>query len=778
MSADLDSVSDPSSDSSKSPTSFVSSNMSHSAVPTATQSRGIAASAYAQQCRELMQLMNRMRSAGVATELDLPRVAVIGNQSAGKSSLVEAISGIKVPRDAGTCTRCPFEVRLRHSSDAWYCRILLRFETDSDGGPLDTIREIPFGDVIRDPVHVEGRLRRAQLAILNPSVAPKDFADATEAVVREAKEGKTVLGSTEQLSFSTNLVCIDIVGPDVTDLAFLDLPGIISNVDEGEDPGNIDLIRNLVTKTITGNCLILLTLSMRDDIENQSAMRLAKEVDPAGSRTIGVLTKADTLQEGEHERWFQVLRNERAKLSNGYYVTKQPGAADLGKNLSFEVAREAEKKFFLSTAPWTSLPAELQRRLGTPKLTVDLSSKLSSYIKTKLPEIRQVVSDTLAGAMTNIERLPPPPSEDPSGELIGLLGTFRYDLDAFVSGDVGSEALIVELKRIFSGFADNIRATRPRFNPFEKTDTRYGKHATSRQWVIVSDLTKSSGVLCNESSKNHRKFVLEMNVADVCAHLASHKTRETPLNTPFPAKATLMVQTTVGWSEITLNAIEAVRIPITETIASLVEKHFGRYVESGLKATVHDVVTEMVDQLVRECQASLEKLLRFESIPFTQNDHYYRASKEKAFVEYSEQRKTGIDLKNPSDDARSYLQKALSNLSYAGMSGLEMEDLAKLLPSDDYAEELDVMAHVFASWKVSYKRLIDNVPRYIDHEIVRRLPSVISHALVTSINYRDKEAAAHLLAEGLDVQAERADLLKRIERISEAKKLLSAFGRV
>ena len=38
-------------------------------------------------------------------DIDLPQIAVIGNQSAGKSSLIEAISGITLPREAGTCTR-------------------------------------------------------------------------------------------------------------------------------------------------------------------------------------------------------------------------------------------------------------------------------------------------------------------------------------------------------------------------------------------------------------------------------------------------------------------------------------------------------------------------------------------------------------------------------------------------------------------------------------------------------------------------------------------------
>lgn len=116
------------------------------------------------------------------------------------------------------------EVRLQQSDDPWNCRISIRFETGEDGRPLEKIAEIPFGKLIRDPNEVEGALRRAQLAVLNPSVSPSRWAEATAHDVKQAKEGVTVLGSKKQLSFSTNLVCIDISGPDVTDLAFLDLP--------------------------------------------------------------------------------------------------------------------------------------------------------------------------------------------------------------------------------------------------------------------------------------------------------------------------------------------------------------------------------------------------------------------------------------------------------------------------------------------------------------------------------------------------------------------------
>ncbi|KAG9308179.1 P-loop containing nucleoside triphosphate hydrolase protein [Chiua virens] len=74
----------------------------------------------AQNRREMLELVNRLHDTGVQTDIDLPMIAVIGNQSAGKSSLIESISGITLPRSSGTCTRCPTEcnsrTRMRHGN--------------------------------------------------------------------------------------------------------------------------------------------------------------------------------------------------------------------------------------------------------------------------------------------------------------------------------------------------------------------------------------------------------------------------------------------------------------------------------------------------------------------------------------------------------------------------------------------------------------------------------------------------------------------------------------
>lgn len=74
---------------------------------------------------------------------------------------------------------------------------------------------IPFGSTITDKKHVEERIRRAQRAILNPSVSHEIFLSGPD------RDPDTK----HELSFSKNCVCLELSGPDLTDLSFCDLPG-------------------------------------------------------------------------------------------------------------------------------------------------------------------------------------------------------------------------------------------------------------------------------------------------------------------------------------------------------------------------------------------------------------------------------------------------------------------------------------------------------------------------------------------------------------------------
>src|SRR5437762_14361902 len=86
--------------------------------------------------QKLNAIIKALRDVGTEEVVKLPKIAVIGNQSAGKSSLIEAISQVRLPRASGTCTRCPMEVILRRGdaeNPIWNCKVSLRFEHDEVG---------------------------------------------------------------------------------------------------------------------------------------------------------------------------------------------------------------------------------------------------------------------------------------------------------------------------------------------------------------------------------------------------------------------------------------------------------------------------------------------------------------------------------------------------------------------------------------------------------------------------------------------------------------------
>jgi hypothetical protein len=133
------------------------------------------------------------------------------------------------------------------------------------------------------------------------------------------------------------------------------------------------------------------------DFENQGAHRLAKEHDPEGKRTIGllqffelvefqpifaigVLTKPDRIPTGEESNWLPFIRNEKERLENNWFCVKQPSSADLKANITWSQARQMEDDFFSSKSPWCDLERMYQKYLRTGNLVERLSSVLSDLI--------------------------------------------------------------------------------------------------------------------------------------------------------------------------------------------------------------------------------------------------------------------------------------------------------------------------------------------------------------------------------------------------------------
>ncbi|CAG8658114.1 2704_t:CDS:2, partial [Acaulospora colombiana] len=293
----------------------------------------------------------------ISLNVNLPQLVVIGSQSSGKSSLFEGITRLGLPRSSGTCTRGT------KRGTTWRCRIGLKYEFQVSGERLPHPRLETFGEDIFDPYDVPERISRAQAAILRPDVDWRNFLES---------------GQYETSSdFSFNSVTVEIEGPEVEDLTFVDLPGIIAADPEGQ-PGLKERVRGMALAYVQKEeSLILLVYQCDQDDLTQGAVELAKECDPQGNRTIVVLTKPDLPTLRSTAQVLMAPWKQRFRESENWFVVRQPDGNYINQfdPNAWGVAREEEEIFFREKWQEEWNDQSLQSRLGTKNLRNYLPAK-------------------------------------------------------------------------------------------------------------------------------------------------------------------------------------------------------------------------------------------------------------------------------------------------------------------------------------------------------------------------------------------------------------------
>lgn len=166
-------------------------------------------------------------------------------------------------------------------------------------------------------------------------------------------------------------------------LTLVDLPGI-TKVPVGDQPPDIETqIRNMILEFITkDNCLILAVSPANSDLANSDALKLAREVDPSGNRTIGVITKLDLMDQGTDAR--DILENKHLPLKRGYIGVVNRSQRDIDGRKDIKAALMAERQFFLTHPAYR----HMAERMGTGYLQKALNQQLTNHIKDTLPALR------------------------------------------------------------------------------------------------------------------------------------------------------------------------------------------------------------------------------------------------------------------------------------------------------------------------------------------------------------------------------------------------------
>ncbi|KAG7640805.1 Dynamin central domain [Arabidopsis suecica] len=290
---------------------------------------------------------------GSQSTIALPQVAVVGSQSSGKSSVLEALVGRDfLPRGNDICTRRPLRLQL------------VQTKPSSDGGSDEE-----WGEFLHhDPV------RRIY-----------DFSE-----IRREIEAETNRVSGENKGVSDIPIGLKIFSPNVLDISLVDLPGI-TKVPVGDQPSDIEArIRTMILTYIKEpSCLILAVSPANTDLANSDALQIAGNADPDGHRTIGVITKLDIMDRGTDAR--NHLLGKTIPLRLGYVGVVNRSQEDILMNRSIKDALVAEEKFFRSRPVYSGLTD----RLGVPQLAKKLNQVLVQHIKALLPSLKSRINNAL-----------------------------------------------------------------------------------------------------------------------------------------------------------------------------------------------------------------------------------------------------------------------------------------------------------------------------------------------------------------------------------------------
>lgn len=291
--------------------------------------------------KELNDTLGELQSLGIQHVTSLPELVLVGDQSAGKSSLMSGFSDIYLPRSEGACTRCPVHIRLSgaQAGGPWACRISLQQDYDYRP-PQGVTRANPFGpwfekrrDIkdfanLNDPSKIEETLRWAQIATLNPKHDHSLYKPGTGEYWKRYHPLSSDGGDAfrNEAAFSPNTVALDISAPGLADLSFYDLPGVFTSAKQDEDQYLVKVVRNLTAKYISHKqAIILWAVPMNVDAETSSTFSIIRE-QKAQARTIGIMTKADLLPPNPTAaaQWMAMLRGEQHKVGHGYFMTARP----------------------------------------------------------------------------------------------------------------------------------------------------------------------------------------------------------------------------------------------------------------------------------------------------------------------------------------------------------------------------------------------------------------------------------------------------------------------
>ncbi|PON69181.1 Dynamin superfamily [Trema orientale] len=309
-------------------------------------------SSYNDRIRPVLDAVDKLRNLAVMEEgIELPTIVVVGDQSSGKSSVLESLARISLPRGQGICTRVPLIMRLQNHSN-----------------PLPEL----------------------YLEYNNGKVVHVDEESISEAINLATEE---IAGGGKGISKTPLTLVVKKNG--VPDLTMIDLPGITRVPVHGQPENIYDQIKDIIMEYIKPEASIILNvLSATVDFPTCESIRMSQSVDRTGERTLAVVTKSDKAPEGLLEK----VTADDVNIGLGYVCVRNRVGDE-----SYEEARFEESKLFQTHSELSKIDKSI---VGIPVLAQKLTQIQAKSIARNLPDIVKKINDKLNQNLAEFKKLP------------------------------------------------------------------------------------------------------------------------------------------------------------------------------------------------------------------------------------------------------------------------------------------------------------------------------------------------------------------------------------
>ncbi|KAI1175242.1 P-loop containing nucleoside triphosphate hydrolase protein [Nemania sp. FL0916] len=615
----------------------------------------------------LLNAVDQLRHQGIDHYISLPQIIVFGDQSSGKSSVLQAISGVPFPVKSNLCTRFPIELILRRSN-----------KTNV------TVSIVPHHLSAADPKFSNFRENLDALSDL-------------ALLIERAKVAMDT--SLQSKGFSKDLLRIEVSGPHHPQLTIVDLPGLIHSETKQQGVSAVELVKDVVQEYMKQpRSIILAVVSAKNDFANQVVLKLARSADPDGERTMGVITKPDTLVEGsESEALFVSLaENKQFEFSLGWHVLRNLDSEKIEGELVLTRRNEEEEAFF-SGGIWSTLPAAM---LGVQKLRTRLSEILLKQIASELPSLIKEIENKLRDCKGELARMRPPRVDTEQQK--EYLQEINFDFQLLVKSakdGVYTEPFFEEPKTDI-GSEQRLRAVIQRLNQEFATQMVDSGHARR---IVSSYKTCSHEDITPDNTVSRDDLIEETRDT-----LKKNRGLELPgsFNSSSIVKTLFFGQST-PWKQIVTDHVDrcfhAVRRCLELVIASISEKAAG-------ERLLELVIRPALGKLKQAITSKADELIQSErhGHPMTYNKSYLetvrrirapqpRESQSTILSRFFKQSNSGCDMTSV------YLHGAFN------LDGL----LDQLSPRTEIDEELEAASEAVdrmqAYYEVAIRRIVDGV---------------------------------------------------------------------